>query len=156
MDPIVPPLRSYWQSWRLGVWAIGLSVLSVFVQLELFIKKEGGGHLLVAVLAGSVFRLFFIALVLCRLYVTPEPAPGTSGFENGHGFKGAFVQCLAILGFVYHGLFFFDFLSTWVWVGLITSALWIVWIYGMAVREIAHCEQLKKLRNSKGRDPEMP
>ncbi len=43
---------------------------------------------------------------------------------------------------IWQVVWFFSFLTEWVWVGMITAALWMVWIYGMAVREQALCYKM--------------
>ncbi|MDB6071367.1 MAG: hypothetical protein JWL81_2538 [Verrucomicrobiales bacterium] len=149
MNPTESPDRSYWESWRLGVWALGLSVLSVVVQLEYFMVEEGGGPILVAVLAGSIFRIMFLLFVIYRLHRTPEPQPGTSAFESGHGVRGVIVQTWTLLGFIWQGFWFFGFLTAGVWVGMITTMLWVVWLRGMGVRENARCWQLEEMKNAR-------
>lgn len=134
--------RSVWESWRLGVWAVGLSVLSTFTQFEYILNTEGGGPLLVGVLGMWIFRFPFLVLVVIRLKITPEPEWGADAFFTGLGVRSSAIQCLAVLGLLWQAFWFFGFLSAGVWVGMITSVLWMIWIYGMTVREQALCYKL--------------
>lgn len=137
------PVRTFWSRRRLGVWAVVLSVLSTMVQLDYFIVMEGGGPILHAVLFGAViFRLPFLFLVFARLKITPDPEPDGAEFFPGLGGRSIMVQALAILSLLWQALWFCSFFVEWIWIGVITSLFWMVWIYGMTVREQALCRQL--------------
>ena len=77
--------RSVWESWRLGVWAVGLSVLSTFVQMEYFVAIRFIGPELVGVIMSWIFRIPFLFFVVFRLKRTPEPAAGADAFFTGLG-----------------------------------------------------------------------
>jgi hypothetical protein len=144
-----PPVRTFWSRRRLGVWAVVLSVQSTMVQLKYFMVVEGGGPILSAVLAGAVlFRLPFLLFIFFRLNITPDPEPDGAEFFPGLGGRSIAVQTFAILGLLWQAMWFCSFFAEWIWIGVITSLFWMVWIYGMTVREQALCRQLNDYRKS--------
>ena len=132
----------------MGVWAAGLSVLSMYTQLEYFAKTDNIGPHLVGVIMSWIFRIPFLFFVVFRLKRTPEPAAGADAFFTGLGGRSIVVQWLAAAGFLWQAYYLIGFLSAGVWVGVITATLWMVWIYGMTVREQARCYQLRRTRLS--------
>jgi hypothetical protein len=127
--------------------AVGLSVLSVFAQLEYFVSIWFIGPELVGVVMSWIFRIPFLAFVFIRLKITPEPEPGGAEFFPGLGGRCIVIQFLAVLGMIWQVVWFFSFLTELLWVGMVTSTLWMIWIYGMAVREQALCYQLMAERH---------
>ena len=131
----------------MGVWAIGLSVLSTPTQLEYFAATQNVGPHMIGVLLSWILRIPFLFFVLFRLGRTPEPAAGANAFFTGLGGRSTVVQWLAAAGFLWQTIYLIGFLTAGVWVGVITAILWMVWIYGMAVREQALCYNLLEKRD---------
>jgi hypothetical protein len=136
----------------MGVWAVGLSVLSMFTQLEYFAKTDNIGPHLVGVVMSWIIRFPFLIFVVFRLKRTPEPVAGADAFFTGLGGRSTVIQWLAAAALLWQTMYLISFLTAGVWVGVITATLWMTWIYGMTVREQARCYQLYKNRLSGNED----
>ncbi|MDB6134757.1 MAG: hypothetical protein JWM59_3000 [Verrucomicrobiales bacterium] len=128
----------------MALWAVALTVATPFTHLYYILKTEGGGPLMAAVLATIVmFRLPFLGVVAWRLKVTPHPVPETDP-DSGPLFRRWTITLLQIMGMLYHLIWFFDALRAAVWPLMVVSVWWMIWFYGMMVRERARCSQLAK------------
>lgn len=132
---------SPWNAKRMALWAVALSVGSTCAMAHYILLTEGGGPLLVAVVAGSVFRLPFLGVVFWRLKATPDPSPEMD-LSSGPFVRRMVINAVQILGTLYHLIIFLDCLKAGSWPGLITTIWWMIWLAGMAARERARAWEL--------------